>query len=112
MKETLEVINKMQAAGIIGNYAIGGAVGATFYVDPGSTFDLDIFAILKDIPPSSLTPLSRIYGYLLPLGYNPQGELLVIEGVQVQFLPADDPLYREALLQAIEIQYKGVTTWV
>jgi hypothetical protein len=28
MKGTLEVINKMQAAGVIGRYAIGGAVGA------------------------------------------------------------------------------------
>lgn len=30
MKETLKVINGMQAAGVIGRYAIGGAVGATF----------------------------------------------------------------------------------
>lgn len=34
MNGTLEVINRMQADGIIGRYAIGGAVGATFYLEP------------------------------------------------------------------------------
>ena len=33
MKATLEVINRMQADGVIGKYAIGGAVGATFYLE-------------------------------------------------------------------------------
>jgi hypothetical protein len=32
MKNTLEVINQMQRDGVIGRYAIGGAVGATFYL--------------------------------------------------------------------------------
>src|SRR4051812_6401852 len=43
MKETLEVINRMQADGVIDQYAIGGAVGATFYLEPIATVDLDIF---------------------------------------------------------------------
>jgi hypothetical protein len=33
MKDTLQVINQMQADGVIGPYAIGGAVGATFYLN-------------------------------------------------------------------------------
>ena len=33
MKETLAVINQLRADGLIGDYAIGGAVGATFYED-------------------------------------------------------------------------------
>ena len=37
MKATLETINRMQAEGVIGNYAIGGAVGATFYLEPSAT---------------------------------------------------------------------------
>ena len=32
MRATLAVINQMQADGVIGRYAIGGAVGATFYL--------------------------------------------------------------------------------
>jgi hypothetical protein len=42
VKATLEAINQMQADGIIGEYAIGGAVGATFYLAPAATVDLDI----------------------------------------------------------------------
>jgi len=34
VKQTLEVINNMQADGVIGQYAIGGAVGATFCLEP------------------------------------------------------------------------------
>jgi hypothetical protein len=34
MQATLEVINQMQRDGIIGKYAIGGAVGATLYLEP------------------------------------------------------------------------------
>ena len=30
----------MQADGVIGKYAIGGAVGATFYLEPAATLDL------------------------------------------------------------------------
>lgn len=43
VKVTLEAVNQMQADGVIGKYAIGGAVGATFYLEPAATVDLDIF---------------------------------------------------------------------
>lgn len=46
MKATLEVINQMQADGVIGKYAIGGAVAATIYVEPAATLDIDIFVTL------------------------------------------------------------------
>jgi hypothetical protein len=46
VKETLETINNMQADGVIGQYAIGGAVGATFYLEPSATIDLDVFVIV------------------------------------------------------------------
>ena len=50
MKETLSEINELRAAGLIGQYAIGGAMGATFYLEPISTYDLDIFVIFEDLP--------------------------------------------------------------
>lgn len=43
MKRTLEMINRLRADGVIGKYAIGGAVGATFYLEPSATLDVDIF---------------------------------------------------------------------
>lgn len=42
MKQTLDVINRMEADGIIGRYAIAGAVAAYNYVEPTVTEDLDI----------------------------------------------------------------------
>jgi hypothetical protein len=42
MKQTLEVINRMEADGIVGRYAISGAVAAYNYVEPAVTADLDI----------------------------------------------------------------------
>ena len=50
MKNTLEMLNRMQADGIIGSYAIGGAVGATHYVEPAATVDVDVFVALPTPP--------------------------------------------------------------
>jgi hypothetical protein len=115
MKETqsaLTVINEMQDAGVIGKYAIGGAVAATFYIEPTSTYDIDVFIPFENIPGSSLASPGKIYDYLLPRGYKTQGAHFFIGGWQVQFLPAEDDLYKEALSQAVETQVGGVKTWV
>ena len=42
MKKTLELINQMQADGVISHYAIGGEAGATFYLEPAATLDVDV----------------------------------------------------------------------
>ncbi len=34
IQAVLKAINQMQADGVIHRYAIGGAVGATFYLEP------------------------------------------------------------------------------
>jgi hypothetical protein len=115
MKETqgaLAVINEMQSAGVIGKYAIGGAVAATFYIEPTSTFDIDVFIPFENFPGSSLASPSKIYDHLLPRGYKTQGEHFLISGWQVQFFPADDDLYKEALLQSVQTEVGGVKTWV
>ena len=46
LKKTFAVINQMQAAGVIGRYAIGGAVGAAFYLEPVRTVDVDVFVAI------------------------------------------------------------------
>ncbi|MGD0010104.1 MAG: hypothetical protein ABSE93_16345 [Terriglobia bacterium] len=58
MKATLEVINRMQAERIIGKYAIGGAVGATFYLEPSATLDIDVFVSLENPQGSPLLTLT------------------------------------------------------
>jgi hypothetical protein len=103
MKKTLEVIHQMRASGVIGKYAIGGAVGATFYLEPTPTFDIDVFIpFAKENSP--LISLGPIYEYLAAHGYKPEKEHLLIEGWAVQFLPAEGPLEKEALDQAIQTE--------
>ena len=47
MKQTLDVINRMEADGIIGRYAIAGAVAAYNYIEPAVTSDLDILVAFE-----------------------------------------------------------------
>ena len=63
----LEVINQMQADGVIEKYAIGGAVGATMYLEPAATLDVDIFAVLP-AGSGGLLSLAPIYEYLKARG--------------------------------------------
>ena len=112
MKNIFEVINQMQAEGFISQYAIGGAVGATFYLEPLATLDVDILVSLNKPSGSSLVTLGPIYDYLTSRGYKSEKEYLVIEGWPVQFLPPGDVLDEEALLQAVGTEVEGVRTWV
>jgi hypothetical protein len=112
MKETLEVINQMQADGVIGKYAIGGAVGATFYLEPSATLDVDIFVSFPSVATNSLLNLTPIYDYLLARGCRADAEYIVIGEWPVQFLPPSGDLEREAIDQAQKTEVDGVTTWV
>jgi hypothetical protein len=42
IREAIATINQMQADGVVERYAIGGAVGATFYLEPIATLDVDV----------------------------------------------------------------------
>ena len=110
MKETLQEINALSDAGIIGQSAIGGAMGATFYLEPISTYDLDIF-VLFESPPLILT-LTPIYDFLRARGHEPDGDAVNVCGWPVQFLPAESPLLREAVEQAVSVDFEGVLTRV
>lgn len=111
MEKTLRILNRMETDGVITRYAIGGAIAATFYVEPVSTFDLDIFFALAGPAPEFLS-LSPLYDYLRALGYQPAGEAIEIEGWPVQFLSAFNLLLEEALAQSVDIRFKDVPTRV
>jgi hypothetical protein len=112
VKTTLEAINEMQADGVIGKYAIGGAVGATFYLDPAATVDLDVFVTLPAAGSGSLVSLSPVYEYLKSHGGKVQDEYIVIGDWPVQFLPPSSELEQEAVNQAVSTTVEGVRTWV
>jgi hypothetical protein len=111
MENTLRVLNEMRDAEVIGRYAIGGAVAAFFYIEPGTTFDLDIFMAWEPSE-SGLLDLGSIYGYLMARGYVPKEESIIIEGWAVQFLPAGNPLIQEALEEAVAVEIEGVPTHI
>jgi hypothetical protein len=111
MERTLQIINQLEAEGVISRYAIGGAVGAIFYMEPFLTYDLDVFILLPQTAGGLLT-LSPIYDALKERGFEAEGECVLIKGMPVQFLPADNPLLEEALEQAREETYADEITRV
>lgn len=99
----IDTINRMRADGVIPDYAIGGAVGATFHLEPVSTLDVDIFVSFLVSPGSLLLSPQPIFDYLCARGGRMQGEYVVIDGWPVQFLPPTGPLVEEALAEAITV---------
>ena len=97
-KKTFAVLNEMVADGVIENYAVAGALGAMFYVEPFSTKDLDV---LVTTPEDRLIIELPGWEYLQARGYTKvENEGIVVEGWPVQFLPATSALEREAYLKA------------
>jgi hypothetical protein len=107
MKQTLNVLNAMEADGIIGRYALAGAVAAYNYIEPTVTDDLDILVAFRR--PSgqgtaNVITLAPIFSYLKAKGYDEfRKEGIVVEGWPVQFLPVADALDAEALAEAEDI---------
>jgi hypothetical protein len=112
IKEVIETINRMQADGIIDRYAIGGAVGATFYLEPVATLDVDIFIAFSTDLGRKIVSLEPIYDYLKSKGCNAEDQYIVIGGWPVQFLPCQGSLLEEALAKAIERDVESIRTHV
>ncbi len=101
--EVITLINRMQADGVIERYGIGGAVGATFHLEPVATLDVDIFVAFRREAGSLLVSPQPIFDYLTARGGRLEGEYVVIAGWPVQFLPPTGPLVEEALAEAVTI---------
>jgi hypothetical protein len=50
LRDLVTVINAMRGDGVIERYAIGGAVGATFYIETVATLDIDVLVSFKATP--------------------------------------------------------------
>ena len=107
MQETLKILLQLRSEGAIGQYAIGGAVAASFYVEAVATEDLDVFAFLQPAK-SGLVSLTPLYGWLKQLGGVVENEHIVLHGWPVQILPAYNPLIEDAVLAAIEQTFHEV----
>lgn len=105
LADVFRAANGLVAAGLIEDWALGGALAAIYYVEPFATYDADIFFIPKD---KSLTAgIPGIYSHLQAHGWEVDREHLLIHGFPVQFLAADS-LTEEAVRAAERIDYEGV----
>ena len=110
--EVIKTLNQMQSDGVIERYAIGGAVAATFYLEPVTTLDVDIFVTLKGEPGTRPTSPQPIFNSLKAHGCSMAGEYVVIAGWPVQFLPPNSPLVEEALHQRAARDVGSIPTWI
>lgn len=112
IRDVIIAINQMEADGVIDRYAIGGAVAATFYLEPVATLDVDVFVAFRSEPGQLLADPKPIFDYLLARGWPMRGEYVMIAGWPVQFLPPTGPLVEEALAEALEMDVEGVSARV
>jgi hypothetical protein len=97
LADILRAANDLVSAGLIKDYALGGALAAMRYVEPLATFDADIFfvPITKDLSAG----VDAIYHALTARGCEIDGDHLLLNGFPVQFLAAHD-LTEEAVENA------------
>ncbi len=97
----------MTRDGAISNYAIGGAIGAVFYVEPFATQDIDVFVLMEAEQTVVVTEIPG-WEYLKEHGYTQiRGEAIVVEDWPVQFVPVSNALEEEAYLNGAVHDFDG-----
>ena len=105
LADVLRAANELVSAGLIEDYALGGALAAIYYVEPFTTYDADIIFIAAE---KGLTAgIPAIYAHLQERGWRVEREHLLVHGFPVQFLAAAG-LTEEAAREARAIEYEGV----
>lgn len=105
LADVLRSANELVSAGLIEDYALGGALAAIYYTEPFTTYDADIIFIASDKTLSAGIP--AIYSHLQSKGWRVEREHLLVEDFPVQFLAASG-LTEEAVRNAKPIEYEGV----
>lgn len=67
MEATLAILNELETSGLVGRYAIGGAMAAFFYAEAVVTEDLDAFVLLTT-QTGGLVTLTPLYDFLKQRG--------------------------------------------
>jgi hypothetical protein len=105
LADVFRAANGLVAAGLIEDWALGGALAAIYYVEPFTTYDAAIFFIPKD--KSLAAGISAIYAHLQSQGWQIEREHLLFRSFPVQFLAASG-LTEEAVCEAEKFDYEGV----
>ncbi len=112
IQHVIATLNDMEADGVVRRYAIGGAVAATFYLEPVATLDVDVFVTVESSPGSLLIDIEPIFRYLRSRGGRVEGEYVHVAGWPVQLLPPTGPLVEEALAEAVTVDVEGTAARV
>jgi hypothetical protein len=105
LADVLRAANDLVSAGLIKDYALGGALAAIYYTEPITTYHADIIFVASDKTLSAGIP--AIYSHLQSKGWRIQREHLLIGDFPVQFLAASG-LTEEAVREGRLVQFEGV----
>jgi hypothetical protein len=111
MKATLEKISELHRLGIFERYAIGGGIAHFYYIEAGTTYDLDVM-ISMNVQASTILSLEPLYDWAKQSGYGISEEHIIIEGIPVQFLPSFNAIISEAIETADQVEIFGVKTFI
>lgn len=111
MERVLQALNGLVASGLLADYAIGGAVGAAFYIEAVQTEDVDAFVFLPGSP-SGLVLLTPVYEALQAAGGVIEREFVRIGNWPLQILTDANPLIAEAIREAVEVRFHETPTRV
>ena len=111
MQAALRSLNRLVADKVIDQYAIGGAIGASFYVEAMQTEDIDAFVFMNPSP-SGLISLTPIYDALVAMGGSIEREYVRFAEWPVQILPDATDLIRESIRLANEVEFDSIPTRV
>ena len=111
MQAALSALNQLVTDKVIDQYAIGGAIGASFYIDAVQTEDVDAFVFISPSK-SGLLTLTPIYDALVKLGGIIEKEYVRFADWPVQILPDVNDLVREAIREAKNVEFAGIPTRV
>ena len=106
MKELAQLLNAMQSAGVIQDYALFGAIAQMRYTEPVATLDADVLVAVSSS--DRIDVLNGLYAFCAARGYHPEGEAIRVGAWPVQFVPVFSPLTREAMEQAETADFEGV----
>lgn len=105
LADVLRAANELVSAGLVEDYALGGALAAIYYVEPFTTYDADIFFVPATEDLTGGIP--QIYEALRGRGWRVEGDHLLLNNFPVQFRAAHG-LTEEAVKEALPLHYKGV----
>lgn len=100
LAEVIFALDQMVTDGIVDNYAVGGAIAASFYGEVATTEDVDVFVVFKNVSPMGIIDPTSVIRYFTDKGHAMFEDKVIIGGWPVQFLPPPSRLEEDALRSA------------